>query len=232
MLLAVGALGGCSMMSKDFNREPSLTPIGSGLTTEQTILPARVRHPDKTISTNSTWRASGKDFFRDARAREIGDVITVKIFMKDKATLDNSTSRKRDAKRSDSLDLTYDIGIGGLARSGSGAVDSNIDASTSTAGQGKIQRSETIEFLVAAVVTEVLPNGNLVISGSQEVRVNYEMRILTVAGIVQPRDIAADNNISYEKIAEARISYGGRGRINEVQQPGWGQQVLDTVLPF
>ncbi|TIV07524.1 MAG: flagellar basal body L-ring protein, partial [Mesorhizobium sp.] len=97
---------------------------------------------------------------------------------------------------------------------------------------GEIKRSEDIELNVAAVVTEVLPNGNLMIRGSQEVRVNYELRVLTIAGMVRPSDIGAENTIPYERIAEARISYGGRGRVSEVQQPAYGQQVLDQVLPF
>ena len=102
----------------------------------------------------------------------------------------------------------------------------------SNQGQGTIDRSEQIQVSVAAVVTEVLSNGNLVISGSQEVRVNYELRQLTVAGIVRPSDISHNNTVSYDHIAEARISYGGRGRLSDVQQPAWGQQIYDAVRPF
>ncbi|WP_292388806.1 flagellar basal body L-ring protein FlgH, partial [Mesorhizobium sp.] len=105
-------------------------------------------------------------------------------------------------------------------------------SSTETNADGEINRSENLELNVAAVVTEVLPNGNLMIRGSQEVRVNYELRVLTIAGMVRPSDIGAENTIPYERIAEARISYGGRGRVSEVQQPAYGQQILDQVLPF
>ena len=107
-----------------------------------------------------------------------------------------------------------------------------MTAETKTDSQGAIERSESINLLVAAVVTDVLPNGNLLISGTQEVRVNYEVRVLTVAGIVRPRDISTDNTVSYDKIAEARISYGGRGRITEIQQPAWGQQIIDAIAPY
>jgi flagellar L-ring protein precursor FlgH len=116
--------------------------------------------------------------------------------------------------------------------SGDGTIGSTVDSKTSTKGEGAITRSESIELLVAAVVTGILPNGNLVINGSQEVRVNFEVRVLSVAGVVRPRDISTENIVSYDKIAEARISYGGRGRITEVQQPAWGQQVTDWLLPF
>ena len=107
-----------------------------------------------------------------------------------------------------------------------------MSSSSSSQGQGNIDRSEQIQVSVAAVVTRVLANGNLMISGTQEVRVNYELRVLTIAGIVRPSDIGAENTINYERIAEARISYGGRGRVSEVQQPAYGQQILDQVLPF
>ncbi|MCL4166011.1 UNVERIFIED_CONTAM: hypothetical protein GTU68_003292 [Idotea baltica] len=130
------------------------------------------------------------------------------------------------------------MGIGGAlgatwdGNTTNGEANLGVDSGSGSAGSGSIDRSEEINLSVAAVVTERLPNGNLVIAGSQEVRVNYEMRILQIAGIVRPRDIQATNTIPYDKIAEARVSYGGRGRISEVQQPGWGQQIYDIVTPF
>jgi flagellar L-ring protein precursor FlgH len=111
-------------------------------------------------------------------------------------------------------------------------VTSDLTSNSSTQGQGTIARSEQIQVSVAAVVTRVLPNGYLMVSGSQEVRVNYEMRRLTVAGFVRPSDISHNNTISYDRIAEARISYGGRGRLDDVQQPAWGQQLYDNFRPF
>ena len=120
----------------------------------------------------------------------------------------------------------------GTASAPAAALTASIGSKTTTAGDGATSRSENLELLVAAVVIEVLPNGNLMIKGSQEVRVNAELRILTIGGIVRPTDIGADNTISYERIAEARISYGGRGRLTEVQQPPYGQQILDRFLPF
>jgi flagellar L-ring protein precursor FlgH len=150
------------------------------------------------------------------------------IQIDDRAELDNTSERGRSA----------DIGIGGSYSAGSnnstsgGEAELNGNSGSSSAGSGSIDRSEEIELSVAAIVIDRLPNGNMVISGSQEVRVNYEMRILNVGGIVRPRDIESNNTIPYDKIAEARISYGGRGRISEVQQPGWGQQIYDIVTPF
>jgi flagellar L-ring protein FlgH len=231
MLASVALLGGCADRIADFNREPKLTPVGSGLHPNRTpilIQPDVVTHPKD----NSFWQDASADLFRDPRATRVGDVVTVKISIKDKASLDNSTERSRDSTNNLSYDLKYDLNTGLIKGKGDGTIGSNLESKTATKGEGAINRSESIELLVAAVVAEVLPNGNLVVSGTQEVRVNSEVRVLSVAGVLRPRDIATDNTVSYDKIAEARISYGGRGRITEIQQPGWGHQLLDMIAPF
>ncbi len=225
-------LAACSAPMHEVGREPELTPVGSGLVPQRV---ARLDLPetyDVPVSANSAWRDAAADFFRDARATTIGDVVTVRIEIKDKASLDNTLARSRDSKAGLNAALGYAIDIGATQVDGTGTTTGSIGRTTSTDSKGAIARSENINLLVAAVVGEVLPNGNLVISGTQEVRVNYEVRVLTVAGVIRPRDIATDNSISYEKIAEARVSYGGRGRVMEVQQPAWGHQILDNVLPF
>lgn len=180
----------------------------------------------------STWRERGTDLFRDPRARRIGDIVTVTILMKDKASLDNSSKRSRDSSHGFGLDMNSKIDWQSYAAAAATAIDSAIKSNTAQDGKGAIARSENIDLRVAAVVTNVLPNGNLVIQGSQEIRVNYELRVLTFTGIVNVADIKADNTISHDRIAEARMSYGGRGRIMEVQQPAWGHQVIDLIFPF
>ena len=106
------------------------------------------------------------------------------------------------------------------------------DATSSSDGKGSVQRQESLTTNIAAVVTQLLPNGNMVVEGKQEIRVNFEMRELIVAGIVRPEDIQSDNTIDSSKIAQARIAYGGHGQITDVQQPRYGQQVMDVLLPF
>lgn len=230
--LGTGMLGACAVDVRDFNREPHMTPVGSGMVPKR-IAMIQEPAPEPVYRGNaSIWQDSRADLFSDLRARHIGDTVTVKIFIKDKASIANDSERKRDASNSLDLGIVYgaassDIGIANSANWGGTA-----DSQTRTKSEGGIERSEKIDLLVAAVVSDVLPNGNLVISGSQEVRVNFEMRVLNVSGIVRPVDISADNSIAYEKIAEARIAYGGRGRLMEVNQPPWGQQLVDNVLPW
>jgi flagellar L-ring protein precursor FlgH len=225
-------LGGCADQIRGIGREPPLTPVGAGLKPDRVAILGEPPPPHSYRRGNSFWQDSSADLFRDPRAMRVGDVMTVKISIKDKASFDNSSERSRDSKRNLNLDTSYELNYPFLKGQGDGKIDSSVNSGTSTKGQGTITRAESIELLVAAVVSEVLPNGNLVISGTQEVRVNQELRVLSVAGVVRPRDIATDNTISYDKIAEARISYGGRGRITEVQQPGWGHQLIDIILPF
>lgn len=223
---------GCSVDPRDIGRRPHLTEIGSGMHVHTAAIPSAAMYVDKTASDSSLWRDSRADMFSDTRAMKVGDVLTVKISINDKASLDNTSKRSRKADRDFKVGLDYDINVAQFDHSGDGTVTTNVDTGSSSEGEGSIERSETVNLRVAAVVVEVLPNGNLVISGSQEVRVNFEVRVLNVSGIVRARDIEGDNAISYDRIAEARISYGGRGRITEVQQPGLGQQILDIITPF
>src|SRR5690606_18596536 len=150
---------------------------------------------------------------------------TVLIDINDKAKVDNSTTRSRDNSNKAAIpDFP-----GGLDKVGN-LVD--LGSSTANKGSGSVNRSEAISMHVAAVVTQVLPNGNLVIRGHQEVRVNFEVRDLTVAGIVRPEDIMANNTVRHTQIAEARVSYGGRGQITDLQQPPYGQQLYEILVPF
>ena len=218
---------------QDFGREPAMTPVGSGISAHRAPLPIEAFPASHRASYHSLWDDSRANLFQDPRATKVGDILTIKIRINDKATLDNSSSRQRDSGVG--LSASYEAATNpnsgeGFAADGGGSI--GLGAKSGASGTGSIDRSEKVDVSVAAVVTEVLPNGNLLISGSQEVRVNFELRIVNATGIVRPRDISTNNTIDYQKIAEARISYGGRGRITEVQQPRWGQQLLDAVVPY
>lgn len=240
LFIVVVGLCGCSARPREIGREPALSDVGSGISPQPINRVASSRdglkdlHAGRDIpnETGSLWREEGADLFRDARARRPGDILTVTIQIKDKASLDNSSKRSRDAATGFGLDFSHAFALPGLTSEGSAQAQTAVNSNTSTDGKGEIERSESIDLRVAAVVTGVLPNGNLVIQGSQEIRVNYELRVLTFSGIVNIADIKADNTIPYERVAEARMSYGGRGRLMEVQQPGWMQQITDQLTPF
>lgn len=197
-------------------------------------LPMPKADPDNRQA-NSLWRPGARAFFKDQRAAQTGDILTVVIDINDKAALTNSTNRSRTNKETSALNglLGFEANLNRVLPN---QVDNTnllgLDGATNNAGSGKIDREEEIELKIAAVVTQVLPNGNLVIHGKQEVRVNYEVRELQIAGVVRREDIASTNTISYEKIAEARIAYGGRGTITDVQQPRYGNQIIDILYPF
>lgn len=223
----LGLLAGCSSTLQEVGVPPALSPVGTG------YVSAAASHqypqtPPPPVKRFSLWDDRQSRLFTDARALSPGDILTVVISINDQARFVNESERNRTSDRSLGLTGAFEwVGVGQ-----GGSADVEIGSASDFAGSGVTERSEDLKLSVAAVVTDVLPNGNLVISGSQEVRVNAELRILTIAGIVRPTDIGARNTISYERIAEARISYGGRGRLTEVQQPPYGQQVLDIISPF
>lgn len=227
LTLLLATLGGCSSASiKEINKEPEMSAVGAGYT-EQSV-EAYPREPAKPVTRFSLWNDRQSRLFTDPRALSPGDILTVQISINDRAKFKNESERNRTSDRSLGLDAT----LGWDDFSTSGAADAGVKSGSKSTGTGATARSESIDLMVAAIVTDVMPNGNLIIQGSQEVRVNAELRILTIGGIVRPSDIGAENTISYERIAEARISYGGKGRLTEVQQPPYGQQFLDQVLPF
>jgi flagellar L-ring protein precursor FlgH len=228
LVLALLAVAGCTTPTEEVGRPPVLSPVGYGVGNDPKSVYSYPTPPAQATRRYSLWDDRQSKFFTDARALSAGDIMTVDIKINDRARFRNESERSRTGSRG--LGVAADLSWLGMGTGGSANVD--VDSDTASKGTGATSRSENIELHVAAVVTDVLPNGNLVISGSQEVLVNAELRVLTISGIVRPSDIGAANTISYERIAEARISYGGRGRLTEVQQPGWGHQIVDNVLPF
>lgn len=184
---------------------------------------------------NSLWDSNRQTFFKDQRAADVGDILTVLIEIKDKAELDNTSSRSRNSGENAGVTglMGYEGSLGAILPEAVNPANLiGMDSDSNHKGSGTIDREEKIQVKLAAIVTQILPNGNFAIEGSQEVRVNYEKRILKVAGVIRPQDISINNTIPYEQVAEARIAYGGEGQITDVQQPRYGQQVYDILFPF
>jgi len=183
----------------------------------------------------SLWSGGRQSLLGDRRAAKRGDIMTVVIEIDEEAEISNSTARSRNG--SENLAIPDLFGLPqrvnpNLPEGASLDRAVGINSTSQSGGDGSVSRSEELTLRVAATVMQVLPNGVLEIQGSQEVRVNFELRELLVTGFVRPEDISRQNEITYDKIAAARISYGGRGQITDVQQPRIGQQVLDAILPF
>lgn len=186
-----------------------------------------------TRTANSLWQPGARGFFRDQRASRVGDILRVNVAVADQAKLDNRTDRNRNS--AESANASALLGQEGNLAKLTGADPDNllsIGGTTQTNSNGRIDRKETISTQIAALVTQVLPNGNLVIEGTQEILVNYEIREVSVNGVIRPQDINSDNTIEANQIAQARIVYSGRGQVSDIQKPRWGQEVIDIISPF
>lgn len=185
---------------------------------------------------NSLWRPGARAFFKDHRAKEVGDILTVSLALSDSAALQNKTERARTDKESANvtnlLGFETKLAKNNLPAGFSPTAAANFGNNHATSGDGTIDRKETINLTFAAVVTQILPNGALVILGRQELMVNSEMRELELTGVVRPGDIDADNSVAHTRIAEMRVAYGGRGTLSNLQQPRWGTQLWDILFPF
>lgn len=239
LVLSVIALSGCNALRRvsEIGEPPKLSSIENPVEKEAyrpVSMPMPTPKP-AVASANSLWRPGARGFFKDQRASRVGDILTVRVTIADKALLKNKSEQTREDK--DESDLTA---FGGLQASIDAVLPEAVDptrlldteTSREISGDGSINRNETIDITVAAIITQILPNGNLVIEGRQEVRVNYELRQLLVTGIVRREDITSANTVPSDKIAELRVSYGGRGTISDVQQPRYGRQLIDVILPF
>ena len=239
LALAGTALSGCNVFTRlaDVGGGPKTTDIANP-TTQPGYKPVNLPMPAAQpvdINPNSLWRAGARAFFKDIRAKAVGDIITVKVLIVDSGKLENKTERERDDRETAAVPNFL-----GLELEYAKKLPQGIDASRmlafannhKTKGDGDIDRKETVTLTFAAVITQIMPNGNMVLMGRQELVVNQEIRELVVLGVVRPEDIDADNTITHEKIAELRMAYGGRGTLSGLQAPRWGAQVWDILFPF
>jgi flagellar L-ring protein precursor FlgH len=232
----------------EMGQGPALTPIKNPADTNAKItMPTPPRNEADGQNNASLWRTGARQFFKDNRANQVGDIVTVIVSIADTADFSNTTTRGRtNSESADVASQFLGYGTADLLSRLPGANNNSssnnatgntvslggLNSRTSNNGTGRIQRAETLNLRVAAIITQVLPNGNFVLSGTQEVRVNFEARVLQLAGVIRPQDITSVNTIRQDQLAEARIAYGGKGQITDFQQPRWGQQLFDIVSPF
>lgn len=179
----------------------------------------------------SLWRPGSRAFFKDQRAAQVGDLVTIIVDITDNATMVDNTSAAGTGSESMGMPSLFGFHGKALSHLTSSSAFSTSSNNSNTAA-GRISRNETVTVRVAGTITQVLPNGNFMVVGRQEVRVNSELRELQVTGVVRPQDITADNTVTHDRMAEARISYGGRGQLSILQQPRYGQQLFDAIAPF
>lgn len=235
-LVVAAPLVACAGVS-EAARGPELNPVSypAALAPPAQLPPAGIQPAPAGGSANSLWQTGSRAFFRDQRAGHVGDILTVLISIDDSAQTKNTTATSRTSGMKAGVPhfLGLESLLGKVLPGGfdpANALDTS--SSTSSQGAGAVTRAEKINLTIAAVVTAVLPNGNLVIQGTQEVKTNNEVRQLTITGIVRPDDISAANTINHTQIAEARISYGGRGDVTRVQKTPAGQSLVEKFSPF
>ncbi len=238
-LLAPALLAGCGSLDRlsDIGRAPEMSAI-TDPTKDPEWRPVSMPMPNPKptpLEANSLWRPGSRAFFKDQRAAQVGDIVTVLVNIADTADMKNASTEARDMSQSMGVP-----GLFGFQNLLSTILPKPIDpsklvsvSSNGTAdGTGTIKRNENVTLRLAGVITQVLPNGNLVVAARQEVRVNSELRNLQVSGVIRPQDIASDNTVQHDRLAEARISYGGKGQMSAVQKPRWGTEIGDILLPF
>lgn len=234
--VSLSACGALDRLS-EVGQMPAMAPIENP-TQRPGYVPVSMPMPAAAVTgrqPNSLWQTGSRAFFRDQRATRVGDILTVVITINDKADIQNETKRDRTSNENSTLNgfLGFEQQ---LPKWLPDAVKNDdlikLGSTGSSDGKGSIGRKEQVNLRVAATISQVLPNGNLVIGGKQQMVVNYDLRELQISGVIRPEDISSENTINYDQIAEARIAYGGRGQVSDLQQPRYGQQVLDVLFPF
>lgn len=235
-LCATLLLAGCGTAERlsRIGRAPELAAV-TNPTADPSWRPVEMPMPtprEPPANANSLWRPGSRTFLRDQRAAQVGDLITVLVSIQDEASLQNRTQRTRGGTDQVGIPQILGLETRWFPRRANPETLFSANGSQTSDGDGQVRRTETVTLRLAATVTQVLPNGNLAVAGRQQVRVNAELRDLAVAGVIRPQDIASDNTIRHDRLAEARIAYGGRGTLSDLQQPRLGQQIMDILLPF
>ncbi|MGD0104859.1 MAG: flagellar basal body L-ring protein FlgH [Rhodopila sp.] len=235
LCIASASLTACGALSRlsDVGRDPAMTPTEDPTKDPKwrpLTMPMPARQPSPNEA-NSLWRSGSRAFFKDQRAAQVGDIITVVVNINDAANLKNVTSATRASTETAGIPNFFGLETM-LPKAVTAATLVSASSGNNNTGTGQIQRTEAVTLRLAGIVTQVLPNGNLVIAARQEFMVNSELRDLQITGVIRPQDIASDNTVQHDRMAEARIAYGGKGQLTDIQRARWGQQMMDILMPF
>ncbi len=238
--LALAALlPGCGVLTSlsEVGRPPALTPTSNPTTDPSwrpVTMPMPAPSPPPQPQANSLWRPGARAFFKDQRAARVGDIVTIQVNMTHAATMNDNTMQQRTAAETMGMPNMFGLEtiLPKILAGANPAALAGVSSGSNLTTIGQIQRNENVTVQLAGTITQVLPNGNLVVAARQEMRVNDELRQLMVTGVIRPEDIRSDNTVMDDRIAEARIIYGGRGQLTEVNVPRWGDQLLQAILPF
>lgn len=236
LIMALSACGASDRIAR-IGKAPDMSPIADReMAKSQEMISLPQPEVVQSVKTpNSLWTASRTTFFEDQRANKIGDILTVVIEIDEEGKLENSTDRTRSSSEGAQLPalLGYESYLGKVLPDAANPTNlADLGSDSTYKGDGQIERKEEVSVTLAAMVSQKLPNGNLIIHGRQELLVNFEKRIIQIDGVIRPEDISVDNTIPYDKVAQARIVYGGEGQITDAQQPRYGQQLYDIIYPF
>ena len=233
--LAATSLTACGTLSRlsEVGRDPAMTPTEDPTKDPKwrpLTMPMPMREPSPNEA-NALWRSGSRAFFKDQRAAQVGDIITVVVNINDAANLKNVTSAVRTS--SETAGMPNFFGLEAIVpKAITPATLVSASSGNNNTGTGQIQRNEAVTLRLAGIITQVLPNGNLVVAARQEFMVNSELRNLQITGVIRPQDIASDNTVQHDRMAEARIAYGGKGQLTDIQRARWGQQMMDILMPF
>jgi flagellar L-ring protein precursor FlgH len=237
LIMALSACGASDRIAR-IGKAPDMSPIATkemARSAQEVISLPQPEIVESVKTPNSLWTASRTTFFEDQRANKVGDILTVVIEIDEEGKLENSSERTRRSTEGAQLPalLGLESYLGKILPDAANAANlTDLGSDSTYTGEGEIERKEEVSVSLAAMVSQTLPNGNLIIHGRQELLVNFEKRIIQIDGVIRPEDISVENTVPYDKVAQARIVYGGEGQISDVQQPRYGQQLYDIIYPF
>ncbi len=194
--------------------------------TEEKILP-----PNE----GGIYSVKSKNLYQDNRARRVGDILLVKIVETSSGKKSANTKTSRASSLTGGISSFFGFEQSLLTKGGEHTPSrTSMDADLSSGFEGKAEtsRDSVVSATISAKVMEVTMDGNLIIQGYREVRVNNETQHIILSGIVRPTDISQDNSILSSSIADARIEYNGTGTLADRQQPGWLANAIDVIWPF